>query len=243
MEGVISLNFRPVAKKPLSMNPSCKQCLIWGKPAFSNCWPPSNRRWQLEFPSALRGRRTLERMPRHPFWTVAVHTNAEAEEAVTELLRTQFGGATSSYINVQTGRATVTAYLAEPPKDVYQLQRKISANVKRLKKTGLGDDKIIVRKLRHEDWAESSKRHFKPITVSAKVMIKPTWSHIRPRKEQIVVVLDPGLSFGTGHHPTTLFCLQQLVKQSKDRSAHGAQRLSFLDVGTGSGILAIAAAK
>ena len=68
--------------------------------------------------------------------------------------------------------------------------------------------------------------------------MKPSWSKKLPRKNQAVVVLDPGLSFGTGQHPTTAFCLRALVRHQKT----GA-RGSFLDMGTGSGILAIAAAK
>jgi ribosomal protein L11 methyltransferase len=70
------------------------------------------------------------------------------------------------------------------------------------------------------------------------LLIKPSWSRRRPRKGQSVVVLDPGLSFGTGQHPTTGFCLRQLAARRKP-----AARQSFLDIGTGSGILAIAAAK
>jgi ribosomal protein L11 methyltransferase len=68
-------------------------------------------------------------------------------------------------------------------------------------------------------------------------LIKPGWSKRRPRRNQAVVVLDPGLSFGTGQHPTTAFCLGEIVK----RCSRAGQ--SFLDLGTGSGILAIAAAK
>jgi ribosomal protein L11 methyltransferase len=92
--------------------------------------------------------------------------------------------------------------------------------------------------LRHENWAESWKRHFKPIEIGSKLLIKPTWSKRRPRANQAVVVLDPGLSFGTGQHPTTRFCLEQIVSFRR-----AEQRQAFLDIGTGSGILAIAAAK
>ena len=70
------------------------------------------------------------------------------------------------------------------------------------------------------------------------MLIKPSWSRRRARSGQAAVVLDPGLSFGTGQHPTTAFCLRQLVA----RRTPGRQQ-SFLDIGTGSGILAIAAAK
>jgi len=92
--------------------------------------------------------------------------------------------------------------------------------------------------VRREDWAESWKRHFKPIGVGNQLLIKPSWSQRRPRKHQAVVVLDPGLSFGTGQHPTTSFCLGEIARCRKSGT-----RQSFLDIGTGSGILAIAAAK
>ena len=102
----------------------------------------------------------------------------------------------------------------------------------------VGSGRLSVAKVRHQDWAESWKRHFKPIEVGSALLIKPTWSKRSPRREQAVVVLDPGLSFGTGQHPTTAFCLEQLVAQRRP-----GEPQSFLDVGTGSGILAIAAAK
>jgi len=98
--------------------------------------------------------------------------------------------------------------------------------------------RIFARKVRRQDWSESWKKYFKTVEIGRALMIKPSWSKQRPRKGQAVVVLDPGLSFGTGQHPTTLFCLQQLVGA---RTPGRPQ--SLLDIGTGSGILAIAAAK
>jgi ribosomal protein L11 methyltransferase len=70
-------------------------------------------------------------------------------------------------------------------------------------------------------------------------LVKPTWSRRAPKKTQALVVLDPGLSFGTGQHATTRFCLEQLVALRDPENASQ----SMLDVGTGSGILAIAAVK
>src|SRR5262249_3273167 len=87
-----------------------------------------------------------------------------------------------------------------------------------------------------EDWAESWKRHFRPVEIGSRLLLKPSWSRRRPRKNQVLLVLDPGLSFGTGQHPTTRFCLEQLV-------AFASRNRSFLDLGTGSGILVIAAKK
>lgn len=77
------------------------------------------------------------------------------------------------------------------------------------------------------------------------LLIKPSWSKRKARKGQKVIILDPGLSFGTGQHATTSYCLSEIVRlrtaQRRLRTARPA--LSFLDIGTGSGILAIAAAQ
>jgi ribosomal protein L11 methyltransferase len=70
------------------------------------------------------------------------------------------------------------------------------------------------------------------------LLIKPGWIKRVPRKNQVVVVLDPGLSFGTGNHPTTAFCLRELATRRKSGTTQ-----SFWDIGTGSGILAISAVK
>ncbi|HXE42587.1 MAG TPA: 50S ribosomal protein L11 methyltransferase, partial [Candidatus Baltobacteraceae bacterium] len=115
--------------------------------------------------------------------------------------------------------------------------------LKRIAECGLniGSGKISCQKVRREDWAESWKRHFKPIEIGSALLIKPSWIKRRPRKGQAVIVLDPGLSFGTGQHPTTSFCLHQLARHATRNTQHITR--SFLDIGTGSGILAIAAAK
>ncbi len=98
-----------------------------------------------------------------------------------------------------------------------------------------------IRKL-DPDWKESWKRHFKPMAIGDALLIKPSWSKKRATKSQKTIVLDPGLSFGTGQHATTSYCLNEIVRLRE--SASSPRRLqSFLDIGTGSGILAIAAAK
>ena len=93
-------------------------------------------------------------------------------------------------------------------------------------------------KLQPRNWAEAWKRHFKPLMIGKRLLIRPSWSRHRPGARQLEVVLDPGMSFGTGQHPTTSFCLEELL-----RARVPAQAQCLLDVGTGSGILAIAGAK
>jgi len=179
-----------------------------------------------------------------PIWKVSISTSTEAEEAVTELLYGVFEVPVSSYTDVETGEVTVATYLAGgtpalPGKDTDALK----IGLKQIQGFGLniGSGKISFQKVRREDWAESWKRHFKPIEIGAALLIKPSWVKRRPKKGQAVIVLDPGLSFGTGQHATTSFCLHQLASRST-RNTQRATR-SFLDIGSGSGILAIAAAK
>ena len=95
-----------------------------------------------------------------------------------------------------------------------------------------------IRPVAREDWAESWKRFFGPIRVGRSLVVKPSWSAYPADPCERVVELDPGLSFGTGNHPTTQGCLRFLEERAR---AGRAERL--LDLGCGSGILSIAAAK
>src|SRR5207249_7073948 len=91
-------------------------------------------------------------------------------------------------------------------------QAALRSTLKDLKASGprLGPPRIQIKKLRREHWAESWKRHFKPLEIGSRLLLKPSWSKRKPKIGQALVILDPGLSFGTGHHPTTRFCLEQL---------------------------------
>ena len=96
--------------------------------------------------------------------------------------------------------------------------------------------RLTLREIDDRDWAQFWKSHFKPLTVCPGLTITPSWENLPARGGETVVEIDPGMAFGTGHHPTTLLCLQLL------RSCLQAGD-TLLDVGTGSGILAIAAVK
>jgi ribosomal protein L11 methyltransferase len=180
-------------------------------------------------------------MSRGTIWRITVTTTAEAEDAVTELLSRQFGEPASAFTAVETGVVTVAVYCGARPKALAARCAALKAWISLVRSYGLdtGPANVSVRRIRREDWAESWKRHFKPIEIGGALLVKPSWSKRRPVKDQAVVVLDPGLSFGTGQHPTTWFCLRELVRR---RSRNGAGQ-AFLDIGTGSGILAIAAVK
>jgi ribosomal protein L11 methyltransferase len=93
-----------------------------------------------------------------------------------------------------------------------------------------------IRELKEEDWAEAWKKGYSVQHIGRRLVIAPSWEMYTPQGDEIVVRLDPGMAFGTGLHPTTRLCLMALETWVRvgDR---------VLDVGTGSGILAIAAAK
>jgi len=173
-------------------------------------------------------------------WRISVSTTLEAEDAVAELMCTTLGQTASAYFNVETQVSVVSVFGPQKIILAGAVRGEISVGLKRIKNCGLniGPGKIITAKVRREDWAESWKRHFKAIEIGGVLQVKPSWIKQSSRKNQVVVILDPGLSFGTGQHATTSFCLREIVRCRKTET-----RQSFLDIGTGSGILAIAAAK
>ena len=182
-----------------------------------------------------------------PLWRISVTVSPEAEDAAAELLARICRTSTATYFNLETGLSTVSAYCDWKP-DAKVIGAEIKAGLKRIAECGLkiSPGKVEIAKVKREDWAESWKRHFYPMEIGSRLLVKPSWSKQRPKKGQAVVILDPGLSFGTGQHPTTSFCLHEICRVGAARQ-HSNRKLdttkSFLDIGTGSGILAIAAAK
>lgn len=94
----------------------------------------------------------------------------------------------------------------------------------------------VYRTVEADDWAEAWKAHYEPLRVGERLMIRPRWIDMPLAPDDIEIALDPGMAFGTGSHPTTQLCLQAL-----EDLLQPAQ--SVLDLGSGSGILSIAAAK
>lgn len=179
-------------------------------------------------------------MKRETIWKTSIATTAEAEDAVAELLATRVAPSPSAYTDVETGVTTVSVYTTSQPKLVEALKKHLRAELKALTKFGIqvGAGRISIVKLPKENWADSWKRHFPALEIGEALLVKPSWIKRKLKPGQKLVVLDPGLSFGTGQHPTTGFCLREIA-----RFANNSAPLSFLDMGTGSGILAIAAAK
>jgi ribosomal protein L11 methyltransferase len=95
---------------------------------------------------------------------------------------------------------------------------------------------LLVARLAEEDWAEAWKKFFFVQRIGERVIVKPSWREYQPEPRDVVLELDPGMAFGTGLHPTTQMCLIAC-----ERFVQSGMRV--LDLGTGSGILSIAAAK
>lgn len=105
-----------------------------------------------------------------------------------------------------------------------------------LKKTEVTTNTIV-----DPNWGEQWKKYFKPLRISKDIVIKPTWERYAPLGRDIVIDIDPGMAFGTGQHPSTRMCintLEELLRTNKD-----IEKWEALDVGTGTGILAICCAK
>jgi ribosomal protein L11 methyltransferase len=172
-------------------------------------------------------------------WSVSLRVASESEDAVAVLLAEVLGNQTAVYTDFETGFSTITVYLTRPPVKASHWRGEILAGLQQIRRAGLrpGRPKLRLVRIRRENWANSWKRHFAPFQVGDALLVRPSWSRRRPQKGQGVLVLDPGLSFGTGQHPTTAFCLEQVIA-ARDSGAD-----SLLDIGTGSGILALAAAR
>jgi ribosomal protein L11 methyltransferase len=99
---------------------------------------------------------------------------------------------------------------------------------------------LRTREVHEEEWANAWKRHFPVLRVGRRLVIRPTWRRHRAAAGEVVLALDPGMAFGTGLHPTTRLCLAGLERLADAGLVAGAR---VLDVGCGSGILAVAAAR
>ena len=178
--------------------------------------------------------------PGCPVWQISVRASAEAEVAMAALLESLFGEPPAVYVDAETQTIALSIYCQELPCPEAEIRFRLRTSLGCIREHGLKGDAggVAIRKIRCQDWTESWKKHFRPLEFGQALLVKPSWSQCKPRAGQGVVVLDPGLSFGTGQHPTTAFCLEQLVACRQK-----GQTQSLLDIGTGTGILAIAAAK
>ena len=133
--------------------------------------------------------------------------------------------------------AVVKGYFSEED-NIDEIIAYINKKVEEIKSLGIdvGEGKVEFEKMYEEDWANNWKKYYKPSKVGEKIVVKPIWEEYEVKDEELVVELDPGMAFGTGEHETTRMCIQALEKYVQKDS-------TVFDVGCGSGILAIAAAK
>jgi ribosomal protein L11 methyltransferase len=171
---------------------------------------------------------------------VCVQVDGEAAEAVSEVLnRYGRGGvviehllASGSGAHERVDELRVKAYL---PADDPALVRKVEEALWHLGQLYPIPTPTLTL-LTEADWAEAWKAHYGVLHIGRRTVIVPQWQSYTPAPDEIVITLDPGMAFGTGTHPTTRLCLEAL-----ERALSPGMRV--LDLGTGSGVLAIAAAK
>ena len=193
-------------------------------------------------------------------WTeITIKTTTEAVEAVTNILYEQNVGGVSiedpkdfkfqkkneydwdfveeEIFNSGYDGVIIKTYITEE-RDVTEDINLIKEKINGLKEFGIdvGDAIVEISQVDEEDWANEWKNYYKPTKVGEKVVVKPTWEEYEAKEGDLIIELDPGMAFGTGTHETTSMCIQQLEKYVKQDS-------KVFDIGCGSGILAIAAAK
>lgn len=178
---------------------------------------------------------------------LAVETDHEAAEAVGELFA-RFG--------YQEGVVIEEPFLQDGDGDNLRVDLDRPVTVRTFAAAADFDDEKLheiqrglwlLGKLRHvgelrveeraeEDWANAWKAHYRPLMASERILIRPPWTEYAPTGDEIVVVLDPGMAFGSGTHPSTRLAVMGLEAALEPGE-------TVMDIGTGSGILAIAAAK
>jgi len=189
---------------------------------------------------------------------LTIYTTEEAAEAVADWLHRNGAGGVSieesgnlerkrdttfgqwyelPLNDIPEGEAVMQAYFPEGS-NMVQIQAELKQFLSQLPEFGLdaGRAEVTLAGVKEEEWANSWKQYFKPTHVSERLVIKPTWESYEPKPHETIIELDPGMAFGTGTHATTALCmrvLERVVKQG-DR---------VIDVGTGSGILAVTAVK
>ena len=185
---------------------------------------------------------------------LAVDADLEAVEAVSEILSRVAPGGVSvepafELVNEglaarvdPTRPATVRGYVPARDPAVAEAAATTAAEaLGHLQAFGLRPIGELRTRVVHEsDWADAWKRHFPVLRIGRRLVVRPTWRRHRRAPDDVVLALDPGMAFGTGLHPTTRLCLAGLEALADQGGLSGRR---VLDVGCGSGILAIAAVR
>ncbi|WP_059052115.1 50S ribosomal protein L11 methyltransferase [Paenibacillus senegalimassiliensis] len=189
---------------------------------------------------------------------ITIHTTEEAVEMISNFLHEAGAGGVTIEEHVDNNKPRDTSlgqWFEIPPNDIPEGEAKISGyfpeglnieevvqevrnRIEELKGYDIdpGAAEISVRDVSEDDWANNWKQYFKPLRVSERLTIKPTWEDYTPEAGEQIIELDPGMAFGTGAHPTTSLCLRTLESVIREGD-------EVIDVGTGSGILAIGACR
>ncbi len=141
----------------------------------------------------------------------------------------------SSLINLKIDGLLIKAYFSEE-EDLEEKVKNIKNSIKNHPILKAEEHEIKINKVDEEDWAESWKQYYKPVRLGKKIIIKPSWEEYQKKEKDIIIELDPGMAFGTGTHETTIMCTETLEEYVKPGDV-------VYDIGTGSGILSIVAAK
>jgi len=168
-------------------------------------------------------------------YELQIETATEATEAVSEALRAH--GCQGTAIVTEGDTATVTGYV-NGEEEAGKMETALCEFLGQLPAWGLspGPGRITVRSVPEEIWEEAWKTGFHPLRVGRRLWVRPSWEPVEAQPGEIVIVIDPGLAFGTGEHETTQLCAEML-----EEVIEGGEHV--VDVGTGSGILAILAAR
>ncbi|SFA75607.1 50S ribosomal protein L11 methyltransferase [Clostridium frigidicarnis] len=136
------------------------------------------------------------------------------------------------------GNAAVVKGYFSLEDNIEEVIKYIKGKLNELKEMGIdiGEGKVEYEEVKEEDWANNWKKYYKPTKIGEKIVVKPIWEEYNVDQEELIIEIDPGMAFGTGTHETTRMCVASLEKYIKENTV-------VFDIGTGSGILAIAAAR
>lgn len=177
-----------------------------------------------------------------PFWlTARIELNPIMEEAVCDYLVGVMGASVEQAVDTQGSDLLLNAFFKEKNPDTSAQQEQKNSLHTYLEELAdifkVAVPHVSWDHIEDQDWSSNWKVHFKPFAITQGLIIAPTWEEYQATVEEQVIVMDPGMAFGTGHHATTSLSLdfiRDLIRQKGN--------LELLDVGTGTGILGMGAA-